>query len=117
MLRRHAQRWGRGLAALLVLAGLLLAARSGPAAPVHDTAVAVSAAPADAPRPPRQPGELHGTPCCQANACTTLAAPAPATEAVIEPATLGVIIFAPMRSQRIAGIAPHPGMRPPRAAV
>ena len=121
MLRGCARRWLRGLAAVLALAGLLLATLPGPTVGAHavapDPAVAVGAAQPGPPQVPCQPGEPHGTPCCQASACTTLATPAPTTQAVIAPGARDVVTFAPLRLQRIAGIAPHPGMRPPRAAV
>ncbi len=121
MLRGWGRTSRRGVAALLMLAGLLLTAVPAPAAVMHaaagNTVVAAGAAQAGAPQSPCQPGEPHGAPCCQASACATLAAPAPTAQAASAPAERGVIAFAPLRSQLMAGIAPHPGMRPPRAAV
>lgn len=104
---------------MLMLAGLLLAALPASAAAAHwaATDIAATAVQTDPVQSSCHPGDARGMPCCQASACTTLAVPASATQSVIVPAERDVVRFIPLRPQWIAGIAPHPGMRPPRAAA
>lgn len=114
------QGWTRGLAAVLVLVGLLLAGWPTPA-PAHptapDVAVAVAAAQTGSAQPPCDPGEPHGMPCCQESACTAHAVPGLAMQVLAHSAARHIIVFVSLQPHRLAGTVPDPGMRPPRTVV
>ena len=120
LLRGCAQRWLRGLVALLVLGGVLLAGQSGTAAAAHHAAsgyaMLIAAGVTHGGPSPCQPDEPHGMPCCQTSACSMVVAPPQIAAAVTPPVAGSVVAFLLPAPCQPGGTLPDPALRPPRAA-
>ena len=121
LLRGCAQRWLRGLVALLVLGGVLLAGQSGTAAAAHHAAsgyaILIAAGESGGMPSPCQPDEPHGMSCCHVSACSMVVAPPQIAPALILPIEGSVVAFLPPPPCQIGGATPDPALRPPRAAI
>ena len=121
LLRGFAQRWLRGLVALLVLGGVLLAGQSGTAAVAHHAAsgyaMLIAAGVTHGGPSPCQPDEPHGMPCCQTSACSMAIAPPQIAAAVTPPVAGRVVAFLLLAPCRPGGTIPDLELRPPRTAI
>ncbi|MHB1872845.1 MAG: hypothetical protein ACYCT1_18630 [Steroidobacteraceae bacterium] len=111
----------RGLAALLVLGGLLLAGQPGAAAAEHHAALGramvIAAATSSGTPSPCHPDEPRGMLCCQTSACSMVVAPLQIAAAVTPPVAGSVVAFLLLAPYQPGGTLPDPALRPPRAAI
>ncbi|MDE2333165.1 MAG: hypothetical protein KGK10_01345 [Rhodospirillales bacterium] len=111
----------RGLVALLVLGGVLLAGQSRTAAAAHHAVsgyvMLIAAGVSHGAPSPCSPDEPRGIPCCQTSACSIVVAPPQIAAAVTPPVAGRVVAFLLLAPCQPGGTIPDPALRPPRAVI